>query len=155
MSLLRSVNRFDTKITVAGQQVRTSQAVKRVIRYETNIIDTNFKRYTKHFYMFLESGLATLNNYLFAHFLVGNAVSRSVLSQHHKNRTHPMEQVIKINPAQYTVAYSKDNTPFDAGGLSFGSQVEATEYIQQQIQNDPYLTEDLHVIPNTEVNITV
>ncbi|MCP5050789.1 MAG: hypothetical protein GY940_26735, partial [bacterium] len=71
------------EIAVAGEQVKTSQGVKRVIRYETIIIDNNFKRHVKRFFAFFTTGFTVLYNFLFGHFLTGNAVTKSELSLHH------------------------------------------------------------------------
>ena len=143
------------EITVAGEQTKTSQGVKRVIRYETVIIDNNFKRHVNPFFVFLAQGFAQLNSSLFDHFLAGNAVTKSVLSQHYKNRIQPFEEVIHIQPNQYSVAFNSDNRPIDAGAASFSSQAKAMEYMQQHIQSDPNLANSLHVIPNSEVNFAV
>jgi hypothetical protein len=141
------------EIAIAGEQMKTSQGVKRVIRYETVIIDNNFKGHVKKFFMFFATGFTILYNFLFGHFLTGNAVTKSVLSQHHKRRIQPFEEVIQIQPTQYSVAFNSNNRPVDAGAATFTSQVKAMEYMQQQIQSDPNLANNLHVIPNSEVNL--
>jgi hypothetical protein len=140
-------------IGVAGEQMKTSRAVRRVIRYETNIIDNNYKSYIITFFNFFASGYAVLNAFLFKHFLKGSAVSRSVLSNQHKKRMQPFDNVIQIKPNQYSVAYNTDNKPMDAGSAQFASQAKALEYMEEQVQNDSTLTNQLHVIPNTELNI--
>lgn len=141
------------EIAVAGEQLKTDQAVKRIIRYETIIIDNNFKRHVKSFFLYFKAGFSTLNNLLFGHFLLGSAVSKSVLSQHHKKRMQPFEDVIQIQPSLYSVAFNTNNRPIEAAAVAFTSQAKATEYMQQQILRDPNLASDLHVIPNTEVNL--
>jgi hypothetical protein len=141
------------EIAVAGEQLKTSRAVKRVIRYETIIIDNNFKRHVKTFFRFFTTGFVLLYNFLFGHFLTGNAVSKSVLSKHHKDRMQPFENVIQIRPDQYSVAFNKNNKPFDATTTNFTSQAKAVEFMQEQIQTDPNLADSLHVIPNSEVNL--
>ena len=140
------------EIAVAGEQMKTSQAVKRVIRYETMIIDNNYKRHVKPFFAFFAKGFIQLNSFLFGHFLSGNAVTKSVLSKHHKNRIQPFEEVIQIQPNQYSVVFNSNNRPFGADDATFTSQAKATEYLRQQVQSDPNLENDLDVIPNSEVN---
>lgn len=142
------------EVAVAGEQMKTSQAVRRIIRYETIIIDNNFKRHIKIFFTFFATGYTLLYNYLFGHFLKGNAVTKSALSQHYKKRIQPFEEVIQIQPNQYSVAFNSNNKPIDASTTSFSSQAKAVEYMEQQVQNDPNLINDLHVIPNSEVNFT-
>ena len=141
------------EIGVAGEQMKTSRAVRRTIRYETIIIDNNFKRHVKPFFGFLVTGYAVMNNFLFTHFLKGSAVSKSVLSKHQKKRLQPFEEVIKIVPNQFSVAYNSDNRPVDDEATTFTSQAMALDHMERQIQNDAVLARQLHVIPNTELNI--
>jgi hypothetical protein len=141
-------------IGVAGEQMKTSRAVRRVIRYETNIIDNNYKSYVITFFNFFAAGYAVLNDFLFRHFLKGSAVSKSVLSKQHKKRMQPFDEVIQIKPNQYSVVYNTDNKPMDAGSAQFTSQAKALAYMEEQIQNDSTLANRLQVIPNTELNGT-
>jgi len=142
------------EIGVAGEQIKTSRAVRRVIRYETIIIDNNFKRHAKSFFGFFITGYAVLNAFLFVHFLGGSAVKKSVLSQHHKKRMQPFAEVIQVQPMHYSVAFNTDNRPIDVGATTFTSQAKAMEHMAQQIQTDAGLANRLHVIPNTELNLT-
>jgi Family of unknown function (DUF6603) len=140
------------EIAVAGNQLKTSYAVKRIIRYETIIIDNNFKRYVKKFYLFLNNGFLGLNNFLFKHFLTGGAVSKSVLSQHYKNRVQPFKEVIEVKPNQYTVVFNSNNKPVSESA-SFTSQAKAVEYLEKQVEIDPNQKNILQVVPNNEVNL--
>ena len=140
------------EVAIEGEQLKTSKAVKRTIRYETNIIDNNFKRHTKSFFKFLITGYLFLYNFLFGHFLKGNAVSKSVLSQNYKKQLQPFEEVIAVKPQEYSVALNTTNQAVDASATSFSSQAKAQEYLQQQLKNNPALNGSLHVIPNTELN---
>jgi hypothetical protein len=143
------------EIAVAGEQMKTSQAVRRVIRYETIIIDTNFNRHVKTFFDFFIKGYAVLNNILFSHFLKGSSVSQSVLSNQYKKRMRPFDDVIKVEPNQYSVAFNTDNRPMDAAATTFTSQAKAMEFMEQQVKVNSQLADRLHVIPNTEINIAV
>lgn len=140
------------EIGVAGEQMRTSRAVRRVIRYETIIIDNNFKGHIKPFFAFFVNGFAMLNDFLFSHFLKGSAVSQSVLSRQYKKRMQPFEEVIRVQPNQYSVAFNMDNRPMDTGATTFTSQAKAMEYMEQQVRSNAALANQLHVIPNTELN---
>ena len=140
------------EVAVAGSQVKTSQATRRVIRYEQIIIDNNFRRYIKKFYKYFESGLGVLNEFLFAHFLKGNAVSKSALSQNYKKKLKPFDEVIEVNVNKYSVAFNSDNKAIDPAAIKFSSQAKANEFMQQQIKADVSLKNRLHVIPNTELN---
>ena len=140
------------EIAIAGEQMKTSQAVKRVIRYETVIIDNNFKRYVIKFFAFFTTGFTGIYNVLFRHFLTGSAVTKSVLSLHYKKRIQPLEEVIQTKSPQYSVAFNSNNKPVDVFANTFTSQAKAMEYMQQLIQSYPNLANSVHVIPNSEVN---
>ncbi len=135
-----------------GEQLKTSMAVKRIIRYETVIIDNNFKRHLVKFYKVLHTAFTAVYATLFTHFLNGGAVTKSTLSQHHKKQIQPNKAVIKVEPNRYTVAFNDTNKPVDTAATQFISQASAMDYIQEQISLDPAAASQMHVIPNTEVN---
>jgi hypothetical protein len=138
------------ELKASGTQYRTSQAVRRVIRYETIIIDSHFRRFVKPFFLFLNGGFLALYEFLFQHFLAGAAVSKSTLSQQYKQRLVPFDQRVEIKDHQYSVAFNHDNTLFTQGA-SFTSQQKAEQYMRQRVQAEPGLAARLHVIPNTEL----
>lgn len=140
------------EIAAGGAQLKTSQATKRVIRYETIIIDNNFKRYTIKFFKYFKLGFTVLYNFLFEHFLAGNAVSKSVNSQQFKTRMQPFSEKIEVKPNLYTVASNSNNKPFDQTSTSFTSMAMANQHMEKIISNDPALASKLHVLPNTEIN---
>lgn len=138
------------EVAAEGDQRKTSQAVKRVIRYETIVIDSNFKRFVRPFYRFLQAGLAMLHQVLFAHFLVGSPVTNSSLSRHQKKRLRPFDEVISIESNKYSVAFSDDNSSIDEAA-SFSSHARAVQFMEQKVRVDPALGPRLHVVPNTEL----
>ena len=140
-------------IGMPGEQMKTSRGVRRVIRYETIIIDSNFKRHVKRFFAFFAAGYAVLNDFLFTHFLAGNSASHSALSKHQHERMQPFSEVITVQPHQYSVVFNTDNRPMDAAATTFSSQAAASQYMEQQISAHAALTKQVHVVPNTEVNI--
>jgi hypothetical protein len=131
-------------LSVAGDQLRTSGAVKRVVRYETIIIDTNFKRFHRR--------LAGWIGSLFGHFLAGNVVARSSGSYQNRRLLQPFEERIVVEPETFTVASARDNRPHDAEATGFRSDAMAREYLQQQLALHPQLTDKLHVVPSYEAN---
>ena len=141
------------KVSATGEQLRTSKAVKRTIRYETVIIDTNYKSHAIKSFLFFRTGYASLYGTLFNHFLGGSAVTQSVLSKSHRKKIQPFDEMIKVKPQQYSVAFTRDNQPFHEKAMHFNSQVEAEDFLNLRVQSDPNLVESLHVIPNTEINI--
>ncbi len=123
-----------------------------MIRYESIIIDNNFKRFVRPFFRFFQVGFATLNEFLFSHFLVGNAATKSTLSQHHRSRLTPFDEVIEVGPVEYSVVHAEDNTPVD-WSASFTSQASAMQFMEDQVATNPALAGNVHVVPNTEVNL--
>jgi len=140
------------KVSADGAQWQTSQAVVREVRYETIIIDNNYKRHVIRFYHFYRSGFSTLYSGLFQHFVKGAPVGKSALSQQYKKQFDPMADKIELTPNQYSVAFASDNKPFNNQTSQFTSQSGAEAFMQQRIQEDPNLADQLHVLPNTEVN---
>lgn len=132
------------ELSVSGKQTMTGRAVKRIVRYELIVIDTNYKRFIRKFFNFI-SGV------LFLHFLKGNAVARSGLSYQRRKQYHPFRDKIKVMQTGYTVANQSDNRAFTTG-TTFSSEAKAREYMQQQVALNPNLKEALHVIPQHETN---
>jgi hypothetical protein len=128
-------------LSVAGEQLKTHSAVKRVVRYEENIIDNNFKGHLRRFVGFSLT--------LFTHFLQGNAASRSRLSALSKSQKAPVEQKIKVNDALYVVASSVDNTPHGEAA-KFTTHAEAQDFLRAERARAPSQADALHVIPAAE-----
>jgi hypothetical protein len=133
------------ELSVEGSQLFSSRMVKRIIRYELITIDTNHRRFVKHFFTFVHS--------LFTHFLRGSAISRSPLSQAVKRQLDPYVDKVTVAPEGYAVAFNTDNSAFQTESVSFISHAQAREYMQQAAAAQPELAESLHVIPSSELNI--
>ncbi|MBC7811436.1 MAG: hypothetical protein H7175_09820, partial [Burkholderiales bacterium] len=129
-------------LSITGQQLKSSKVVKRVVRYEQVIIDTNYRRYAKRFSEYVFS--------LFNHFLSGSAVSKSTLSSYYISQLQPFEEKVKVGNEAYTVAYQSNNQPV-AQEATFTSQAAAYDYMQQVIADDPNRADELHVVPQFEV----
>jgi hypothetical protein len=129
-------------ISAAGDQMRSSLVVRRVVRYEQIIIDTNFERLKKRFTNFAGS--------LFRHFLGGNAAARSALSARLKNQMQPFNETITTTTEGFGVAQTSNNTMV-AGTAVFGSYHAAKEYMEQSIAQNPALTGSIHVVPQFEL----
>jgi len=134
------------ELSVAGEQYHAPLAVKRVVRYEKIIIDTNFKRFIRPFYTWIGS--------LFGLFLNGNAASRSVLSYKQQKELKPFSETVTVGTTLYSVAFTEDNTAYAESAMSFTSQVQAQEYMNQQIAGDANLAQQIHVIPQVEMQRT-
>ena len=129
-------------LSAAGADIRSSAMVKRIVRYEEIIIDNNFKRFRRRFSGYFGA--------LFNHFLAGNAVSRSELSQATKRRLQPFAEKIEVKEETYTVAFQSNNKAFAADSVSFHSEASARDYLNRKIADDASLTEEIHVIPSFE-----
>ncbi|NOY15593.1 MAG: hypothetical protein GXP23_01430, partial [Gammaproteobacteria bacterium] len=131
------------ELAVAGEQYRAPTAVKRVVRYEKIIIDTQFRRLISSFFAWSGS--------LFSLFLNGNVVSQSVLSHKQQKNLKPFADKVEVGKIFYTVAINKNNTAFSEDAMDFSSQVQAQEFMNQQIAGDANLKKELHVIPQVEM----
>jgi hypothetical protein len=131
------------ELAAAGAQSNTSLAVKRVVRYEKIIIDTNYKRFVKPLFTWFAD--------LFTLFLNGNAVARSSVSQHSTRQKQPFADKVAIQPDVWVVASNKDNTPLNGATGRFTSQAEAYQYMRQMIAESPDNADAVHVIPQTEI----
>jgi hypothetical protein len=130
------------RLSVAGADVRSSVMVKRIVRYEEIIIDSNFKRFQRRF--------RGIFGTLFTLLLDGNAVSRSPLSQSSKQRLQPFAEKIEVKTETYTVALQSTNKPFAADSVSFHSEASARDYMSRKVAEDASLTDEIHVIPSFE-----
>lgn len=135
------------ELSVQGEQLASSKMVKRVVRYELVTIDTNYKRFVQRFFVFWGG--------LFTHFLKGNAVTKSALSNKQKKQFQPFAEKIQVRPDTYTVAFNTNNQAVHAEATEFASAALAREYMQQQVAADPSLVGQLHVIPQSEVNTSL
>jgi len=122
------------ELSAQGRQLASAKMVKRVARYEEIIIDTNFRRFVRRFFP----------GALFAHFLNGNAASKSALSRSRKRQLQPFDEKIKVNPEAYVVAFQSNNKAFSE---AFTSEASARVFMQSRIAQEPSLSDLLHVIP--------
>jgi Family of unknown function (DUF6603) len=129
-------------LSAAGADLRSSVMVKRIVRYEQIIIDTNFKRFAKRFRNYFGS--------LFTFFLNGNAVARAEVSQASKTRLQPFADKIDVAAETYTVAFQSTNKPFATDTTSFHSEASAREYLNRKVAEDGSLADVIHVIPSYE-----
>lgn len=134
--------RAGVELGVAGDQLRTDRAIRRIVRFETNIIDGNFKQFVSRFRPQLHA--------VFSHFFEGNAVAKSALSARTQAQQQPVDHRVTVQEATYVVASTKDNTAA-AGATTFTSHAQATDDLRAQLAKDPKQAGALHVIPSTEV----
>ncbi|MFW5941901.1 MAG: DUF6603 domain-containing protein, partial [Chloroflexota bacterium] len=131
------------ELSVAGEQVHAPQAVRRIVRYEKIIVDTHFERFVQSFFTWVGA--------LFSLFLNGNAVSKATISYKQQKALKPFEDKVEVGVATYAVTFNSDNTAYNQEALNFTSQVQAEEFMKQQVATDPNLAKELHVIPQVEM----
>jgi hypothetical protein len=129
-------------LSASGTDLRSSRMVKRVVRYEEVIIDSNFKRFTRRFFNY--------TGVLFNFFLGGNSIAKSELSLANKNRYQPFAEKVEVASETYTVAFQATNQPYSATAVTFHSEASAREFLNTEIGRDANLAETLHVIPSYE-----
>jgi hypothetical protein len=137
--------KFDAglELSVTGRQIGSTKAVRRTVRYETIIIDSNFKRFVIKFFALIGT--------LFNHFLLGAAVKQSKLSKAYKKALVPFEpeERIHVKEAEYIVAGMSNNKSI-AHGVSFANEAMARDYMTSHIANNPNDAGEVHVIPAFE-----
>lgn len=129
------------EFSVSGTQTRTAFMTKRTVRYETIIIDTNYKRFTFRLFNILGA--------LFNQLMRGNAVAQSVLSVETRKQADPFEEKLAVIPEQFAVVTNHNNRPITQ---FFPSEAEARDFMHSQVVLNPSMVETLDVVPSFEVN---
>jgi hypothetical protein len=129
-------------LSASGQQLKSSRMVKRIVRYEEIILDSNFKRFARRFTRFSAS--------LFQFFLNGASVARSDLSKARRDQLQPFEDRITVATDAYSVVLQSTNRAYANDSVSFASEAGAREYIAAAAQEDPAAAASLQVVPNYE-----
>jgi hypothetical protein len=130
-------------LSAAGEDIRSSVMVRRVVRYEEIIIDTFYKRFARRFRGYF--------GVLFAFFLGGAAVSHCELSKAVKTKLQPFEDKIDVRPETFTVAMQSTNQAYSPDSRSFHSEASARDFMASRVAADPGLADAVHVIPSYEV----
>lgn len=131
-------------LTVEGDEVATSHAVKRIVLQELIVIDSNYK---EHLNRFFNGGLL-----LFLHLLNGNSAARSQLSWATQRAKLPFDDKIMAGTPGFVVAASADNT-VAAGYQRFTSKAGAQDFLTRQVRANPAMRNALHVIPEAEASV--
>lgn len=130
------------ELSATGAQLRSSRMVKRIVRYEEIIIDSNYKRFTRR--------LTTFPGRLFQLFLRGASVARSDVSHARRVQYQPFAEHVAVRPETFTVAHQADNTAVADEAVGFTSEASAREYLRDRLAEDPQAGDALHVIPEFE-----
>jgi hypothetical protein len=133
------------ELAPAGEQTRSSLAVRRVARYEQVIIDNVFK-------LFSLKKLISILGGLFGHWLGKNAAAQSPLSAATAKQWKPFDDKIAVKPTGFVVATLSDNKPL-GGARYFASRASAQEFLKEAVAKDPQLAGQCHVIRPQETNL--
>ncbi|WP_282159667.1 DUF6603 domain-containing protein [Ulvibacterium marinum] len=133
------------ELSVTGDQTRFGKITVRHVRYELITIDTAYKRRRRRFFNWSQR--------LFVHFFANSAVRRVSVSHRVKKEFQPFDEKIDVRAGTYTVAFNKDNKPFNKDATNFESMARADEFINELISDDPHMADAVHTIPNNEVNL--
>ncbi|TCC47506.1 hypothetical protein E0H75_22270 [Kribbella capetownensis] len=127
------------ELAPAGGALTSVHAVRRTARYEEIVIDSARPRVRRRF--------AVFQTRLFEHFLRGDSISRSELSQAQRSLRQPFTDAIRVTGDTFAVARTQDNT---LAAPAFANETAARQYLARQLALDPELTGTLHVIPAAE-----
>ncbi|NPC52599.1 hypothetical protein D7X99_07975 [Corallococcus sp. AB032C] len=130
------------ELSGAGQVLSSSRMVKRVVRYELIILDSNSKRFARKFFDYTAR--------LFTFFLRGSSTARSALSQATRTQLRPFADTITVQAETYTVAFQLDNRAVSTESASFQSEASARDWMARKVALDPSLADQVHVIPTFE-----
>jgi hypothetical protein len=130
-------------IAASGADVRTSSMVRRVVRYEEIIIDSNYKRFARRFRSTIGA--------LFGLHLFGAAITKNVNSKAFKARLQPFDDKIAVNPTGFVVATQADNKALSGAAVGFLSAASAHQFMADSVAANPALADTLHVIPQFEM----
>jgi hypothetical protein len=135
------------ELASAGKQFSSGKVVKRVVRYEVNIIDGDNRYFSFRWFKHIGT--------LFFHWLGGAAVSQSALSFARKKSMVPTmpEERVKVGQPGYVLAGVSDNKPL-SGTTVFASEVHARDYMQAHINSHPAAADEVHIIPTFEATLS-
>jgi hypothetical protein len=131
------------ELAAAGNAYASGTAITRNVRYDLTIIDINFQRVFRRFFVYTGS--------LFAHFLKGSSASRSAFSAARAGQTQPYSDHVTVNAETFAVALQSNNKVYTAQAGAFSSQAAAQDFLNQATAKDPSLSGTLHVLPQFEV----
>ncbi|HMC99068.1 MAG TPA: DUF6603 domain-containing protein, partial [Ferruginibacter sp.] len=126
-----------------GAAVKNGKMTRRKVQYEVTIVDIEKPKQLPTRYL--------IPGNLFGHFIKGHSVARSVLSKSNLEKLQPFKDAkLAMNDENFTVAF-QDSNQAQSVAKTFTSELMAHTYLQQQVLSKPSLKNDLHIIPNYEL----
>ena len=132
-------------ISMGSGTVKNGKMVRRKIEYEITIVDKEPRKPFKFGLFYTEIVV------LFANFIKGGSVSKSVLSRGHKEKRQPFNEKLNTKEEGFAVAFTSNNKAYSTTA-KFGSETQANDFMQDQILKNPSMKEDIHVVPTYELN---
>jgi hypothetical protein len=126
-----------------GTSYASGTAISRRMRFDLTIIDTQYRRYVKQFFV--------LVNALFTHFTAGSSVSQNAFSAAKGRQIQPYDAKIVASAEAFFVATQSDNKTYGGSPNSFSSAAAARDFMDRAVKANPALTGQLHVLPDFEV----
>ena len=130
------------EISMGDELVKNGSVVRKNVEYELTVID---KAPVKD-----KSKLHRDTNLFFGQLLKGNHAAKSRLSKNTYDQLQPFREKIKMSAERYTVAYQSNNKAVDPGA-TFENEMNANTFMSELLQNDPGLHNEVHIIPNYEL----
>jgi hypothetical protein len=130
-------------LTMGANTIKNGKLVRKKVKYETTIIDKEPVKPKKGLF-FGQIGI------LFANFLKGNSVSKSVLSKNYSEKLQPFNEKMDVLQEGYTVAFQANNKAYTTGA-TFTSEMMAQTFMQDQIAKNPSLQKEVHIILKSEL----
>ena len=132
------------QISSNNNKAENGKMVRKNVAYEITIIDKEPVKPLKKGLFYRPYDI------LFTHFIGGGSISKSVLSKSYQSKLKPFEEKVNVKQEGYTVAFLANNKAYNAKA-TFASEMEADSFLKQQLQLNPNLKKDLHIIPNYEL----
>lgn len=130
-------------LTLGANTIKNGKLVRKKVKYEITIIDKEpVKRLKGLFFGQMEI--------LFANFLKGNSVSKSVLSKNYFEKLQPFTEKMNVLEEGYILAFQSNNKAYSTNA-TFRSEMMAQTFMQEQIARDPSLQKEVHIISNFEL----
>jgi hypothetical protein len=130
-------------LTMGTNTIKNGKLVRKKVKYEITIIDKEPVKPKKGLF-FGQMGI------LFANFLKGNSVSKSILSKNYAEKLQPFNEKMDVLQEGYTVAFQANNKAYTTGS-TFTSEMMAQTFMQDQIAINPSLKKEIHIILKSEL----
>lgn len=130
-------------LSLGAATIKNGKLARKKVKYEITIIDKEPVKRKKGLH-FAQVGV------LFANFLKGNSVSKSVLSKNYTEKLQPFNEKMNVLEEGYTVAFQSNNKAYSTGA-TFSSEMMAQTFMQEQVAKKPSLQKEVHIISNYEL----